>query len=99
MTEEEKEREYQEADWLRETAWRWVLWRAPHPGWDHDHCFFCNAHICDKPEHRGVLRECWRHDYPDDPGNYDSVCASCFDELREKFRWVVLATGPEAGAA
>lgn len=90
MTEAEKQAEHHHADWLQDTAWRWVLWRPPHAKWDHDHCFFCHAHICDVPDCQKGLRECWRHDYPDDPGNYESVCAACFDELRETFRWTTL---------
>lgn len=99
MTEEEKQQEYKDADWLCDTAWRWMRWHPPHPGWDHDHCFFCNAHICDSPHLRDALRECWRHDYPDDSGNYESMCATCFDELRSMFRWIVMETETTQGAA
>jgi hypothetical protein len=92
VTEQERQEAYQEADWLHDTAWRWVLWHPPHPGWDHDHCVFCHAHICDNAEHPGVLRECWRYGDPEISGDYESVCASCFEELHKIFRWTVLTS-------
>ena len=94
MTEAEKQTEYVEADWLRDTAWRWVLWHPPHDIWDHDHCFFCDVRISDRPSFADDLRECWRHDYPAEPGNYESVCAACFEELRNTFRWTILPSDP-----
>lgn len=97
MTEEEKQSEYLDADWLHDASWRWVRWHAPHPGWDHDHCVFCDAHICDKPEHVGVLRECWHWDDPEEAGNYESVCAACFRDLRDTFRWSIVPGSPLPG--
>src|SRR5215471_12404357 len=28
-------------------GFKWERWTRPHPDWDHDHCFFCYACICD----------------------------------------------------
>lgn len=90
MTAEEKQTEYRDADWLRDTIWRWIRWSPPQADWDHDHCFFCQTHFCDKPDCDTGLRECWLYEYPPgDEGSYETVCANCFEELRDTFRWVV----------
>jgi hypothetical protein len=102
MTPEEKQYEYHAADWLQDAAlWRVTAWRAPHFSWDHDHCFFCYAARFADPDHcpdcarsfstpGSCLRQGWRYDYPDDPGNYEMICDECFAELRDTFRWKVL---------
>lgn len=92
MTEDEKQNEYNAADWLRDTEWYWFHWQPPHAAWDHDHCFFCHTRISDDPLCTDALRDCWRYDYPpDDEGSYETICPSCFDTLKSTFRWRVVA--------
>jgi hypothetical protein len=91
--------EYRDAYWLRDTTWRWIRWSPPQAGWDHDHCFFCQTHFCDKPDCSTGRRECWFYEYPPvDEGSYETVCARCFEELWDTFRWVVESPGHEQRA-
>jgi hypothetical protein len=68
----------------RGLAFRWERWTRPHPDWDHDHCFFCQACICDSGErghygHAFVLRS------RDDSAFW--VCRSCFKLVRSLLLW------------
>ena len=36
-----------EANYWRDTPFVWKHWTRPHEAWDHDHCRFCWACICD----------------------------------------------------
>lgn len=88
MTEVEKQNEYQQVDWLRDAVWQWSVWSPPQPDWDHDHCFFCQVHFCDKPDCRTGLRECWHSELlNEEQGSYETVCAACFEQFKETFRW------------
>jgi hypothetical protein len=65
-------------------AFRWERWTRPHPAWDHDHCFFCKACICDSGQsdhygHAFVLRH--RESSP------FWVCRSCFKLVRSALEW------------
>lgn len=76
---------------LRGATLRFRRWRAPRPGWDHDHCHFCWAKFMeegawpDAPE--PPLHEGWTTE-----DGYHWVCAACFGEHREREGWV--AGGP-----
>jgi hypothetical protein len=65
-------------------AFKWERWRRPHPNWDHDHCFFCKACICDSGKsghcaHAFVLR------HGEDSPFW--VCRSCFKLVRSALEW------------
>ena len=90
MTEEEKQENYQDADWLHDAVWRWETYKKPRPSWDHEHCVFCNQRIAEadygNPE---ALQTAYTTSFSDEEGveGYEWVCPSCFEQLRAVFRW------------
>ena len=56
-------------------------WRVypENPKWDHDHCAFCWAKFAALPEaeHVGYCTL----------DEYHWICATCFEDFREKFAW------------
>ncbi|MBI4617234.1 MAG: hypothetical protein HY720_26715 [Planctomycetes bacterium] len=73
-------------NYLLEVELQWRTYRRypKNPAWDHDHCSFCWATFMVE-EHPGVLHEgfCTLDEY-------HWICADCFDDFRELFRWRVV---------
>ena len=59
----------------------WSRWTQTRPHWDHDHCAFCWAKFMDA-DWPGILREGYT-----DALDYHWICASCFSDFRDRFRW------------
>ncbi|HEX8522435.1 MAG TPA: hypothetical protein VF669_09275 [Tepidisphaeraceae bacterium] len=68
----------------------WRAWHETRPGWDHDHCEFCNAKFMDREGVADVLRE----GYTTDDG-YRWVCAGCASDFAERFKFKLVG-GPAA---
>jgi hypothetical protein len=65
-------------------------WRESRPGWDHDHCQFCNAKFA-AFEGQGILLQGWTT-----PDEYHWVCDACFADFRDRFAWRVIEQENEA---
>ena len=59
---------------------------APRPGWDHDHCEFCQAKFMETRA-PGVLDE----GYATDDARW--VCPTCFEDFKQLFAWTVIGPG------
>ena len=67
---------------------RWRTWWPYRPGWDHDHCSFCMAEISDQPiDGHTEYNEAWVTE-----DDYHWVCATCFEDFRDRFAWTVEVT-------
>ena len=96
MTEEEKQENYQDAEWLHDAVWRWETYKKPRPSWDHEHCVFCSQRIAEADYGDSeALETAYATIFMDEEGDagYEWVCPGCFAELKGIFRWRV------AGAA
>jgi hypothetical protein len=70
---------------------RWANWWPYRPDWDHDHCAFCWAEISDQPlDDHTEYDAAWVTD-----DDYHWICPGCFEDFRERFKWVVEAA-PES---
>jgi hypothetical protein len=74
----------------RGLTFKWERWQKPNANWDHDHCFFCQACICDSGQtgyyaHAFVLKH--ERDSP------FWVCRSCFKLVRQFFAWHIAEQG------
>jgi hypothetical protein len=69
--------------YLRGRPWSRRRYSASRPGWDHDHCSFCNAKLMEvrAPD---VLDEGYATE-----DQYYWVCPPCFDDFREMFAWTL----------
>ena len=72
------------AEAYRGLAFKWQRWARPQPDWDHDHCFFCKACICDSGRsghyaHAFVVKR--------DQDSPFWVCRSCFKVVRAALDW------------
>jgi hypothetical protein len=67
----------------------WRRYTRYSPTWDHDHCRFCWAKFMveDYPD---VL-----HDGYSTEDQYHWVCATCFEDFKEKFQWDVANSAHE----
>ena len=65
---------------------RFTSWTPYRAGWDHDHCDFCSTEISDDRTGHAEYDEAWVTS--DD--SYKWVCPNCFDDFRERFKWVVI---------
>jgi hypothetical protein len=66
-------------------------YRRPSAIWDHDHCAACWAKFSEDDgadiEHEGYATcDDYKHG-----ADYDWLCVTCFDELREMMKWSVAA--------
>lgn len=70
---------------------RWATWAE---SCDHDHCEFCWAEISDRTvDDHTQFSEGWTTD-----DRHRWVCAPCFADFRERFRWTVVDDGPTTTA-
>jgi hypothetical protein len=67
--------------YLQSASLRWEGWRCERPEWDHDHCAFCWAKFAEQKEER-FLNAGFTN-------GYHWVCASCFEDFRDRFGWRV----------
>lgn len=58
------------------------------PDWDHDHCAFCGAKFA-AAAIPGALADGFTT-----PNRAHWICATCFDDFRERFGWSLI--GPDA---
>ena len=74
---------------LKGVGLRFKAWRAPRPGWDHDHCSVCTAKIRDKADLA-------QGEYPDGyatcadfkrGADHDWVCVECFHDFKDRMGW------------
>lgn len=79
MGEQSNERLTGQRKWLQGKTLYWRRWVAPRESWDHDHCEFCFAHICDREDGQP---EGWTTE-----DEYHWVCKSCCEDFREVFEW------------
>jgi hypothetical protein len=82
-------------DWLTDSTWAWTKWKMIYEGWSHDHCLFCNAHVCGYESCTRCSHFCWIHFYADEvgyvPGNdsgYCVICDDCFQENRQRYGFI-----------
>jgi hypothetical protein len=62
-----------EQNWLAGRDLRWSQWTSPRPGWDHDHCAFCQADFAAvKTDHVDFTAG-----YVTADDNYTWICACC----------------------
>ena len=59
-------------------------WSSTNPKWDHDHCEFCSTKIASP-----VIEDALHEGYTT-KDKYRWVCAECFNDFREKFKWVLI---------
>jgi hypothetical protein len=57
---------------------------ATNPGWDHDHCEFCNAKFMTEPGPEVEIEGYCTED------EYRWICCACFRDFRNRFRWTVV---------
>ncbi len=55
-------------------------YKAPRPGWDHDHCIFCWEKFIESGSSTLTAG------YTAEPAD-EWVCPSCFEEFAERFGW------------
>lgn len=84
------------AQHLHGAVFVWRRWLSQAPDWDHDHCTFCYACICDHREQLPHLRAkhaergCYRHAFhTDHDGASTWVCRICFKCLRGEAAWTI----------
>ena len=76
-------------DWRRQGQERYLAgarliaqtYRPYRPDWEHDHCEFCGAKLSLA---EGDLKSGYSTE-----DSYHWVCAQCFLDFKEEFRWVV----------
>ena len=76
-------------DWRRQGQEAYLLGstfeRKPYTryrdGWDHDHCEFCGQKLAEF-EGEGILNEGYATQ-----NNYRWVCAECFSDFKDEFKW------------
>jgi hypothetical protein len=89
-----------EADYWRDHEFVWKKWGPGEGLWDHSHCRFCSACICDGrdrdpydkpgPVEGGHYRHAF---YAEDPDGIPIwVCRSCFKRLRTVAAWTIRRT-------
>ena len=78
------EAQIQIAERYRGAEFHWEHWQSPNPDWDHDHCFSCNACICDSGDAGHYAQAYVTRQGADSPF---WVCRSCFKLLRAVFEW------------
>ena len=64
-------------------TWSFKKWTQTRPHWDHDHCEFCQIKLSDS-EIDEVMHEGWT-----DNDEYHWICATCFNDFRDLYRWKV----------
>ena len=73
-------------DYLLSRRLRWERWATEQPSWDHDHCEFCFAKIWDRADGADE----YTHAYVTADDHKSWVCEVCFNDFRERFRWLVV---------
>ena len=66
-------------DYLSGKSLYFRKWKSPKKEWDHDHCEFCWEKFSDYPNtlHEGYTTE----------DNYYWICPTCYNDLKEMFKW------------
>jgi hypothetical protein len=90
----------------RNCAFAWKRWGPSTHRWEHDHCRFCNACICDARDHRPhdkpgpVEGGHYRHAFyaEEKDGVHIWVCRTCFKRLRSRFGWTIVRSRPSAAS-
>jgi hypothetical protein len=75
-------------DYLFGRVLRWARWWSYQEGWDHDRCNFCWQEFSDHECPNNPLRE----GYVTADENYQWICAQCYEDFKERFRWTVTAS-------
>jgi hypothetical protein len=82
---------------LQGASCRWKKWYPASETWDHDHCAGCWAKFClhDNCEsHQEGYAVTAGYKWGED---YEWVCASCFDALKDNLGWTVVGPPNPAG--
>jgi len=72
-------------EWLTDRTLVFRGWQPLRPGWDHDHCVFCQAEIAAENEHVQFTAG-----YVTADDNYSWICTPCFEDFKTDFRWTVV---------
>jgi hypothetical protein len=73
--------------WLAGRELRWADWTAYRPGWDHDHCAFCQAEFAAaKTDHVEFTAG---YVTADDGDTW--ICEACFEDFKDQFQWRVVS--------
>lgn len=71
---------------LADAVLTWATWRPVKPGWDHDHCAFCQAEISDRPiDEHTAYNAAW----VTSPDQATWICPVCFEDFQVRFGWNV----------
>ncbi len=95
MTDDERQREYRDADWLRDAVWQWQAYQKSNRSWNREHCVFCWRRIAEADYgDADALQEAWTTTclQPEGDAGYEWVCPDCFRELKDTFRWRTVET-------
>ncbi len=79
----------------KNAVFTWTRWISPNPDWDHDHCRFCYACICNHretcPEWKSAFAErgCYSHAFYAEKKSriYIWVCRHCFKLAQRELGW------------
>ncbi|HKR63596.1 MAG TPA: hypothetical protein VJZ00_07680 [Thermoanaerobaculia bacterium] len=71
-------------NYLRGADLCWRTYREYQPGWDHDHCEFCNAKF-DATNDPATLHEGYTT-----TDEYRWICTQCFEDFKDLFAWNVI---------
>ncbi len=85
MGEESDWRLTDQQEYLQGKTLHWRRWVPPKKTWDHDHCAFCWARICDVEDGQP---EAWTTE-----DNYWWVCKKCGEDFRETLQWTLIEAG------
>ena len=86
-----------EAEPWRNRVFVWRRWGPSDERWEHSHCGFCSACICDARDHDPydkpgpVAGGHYRHAFyaGDSDGTHLWVCRTCFKRLAPQFGWTI----------
>jgi hypothetical protein len=71
--------------YLTEATLEWKPYTRYSESWAHDHCEFCSAKFSEAGSVASTLHEGYAT-----PDKYRWICAACFEDFKERFRWRVL---------
>lgn len=78
-------------DFLTGRELRWQDWQPYRPGWDHDHCEFCQREFAAPASDHADLTA----GFVTADDDYHWICEDCFRDFHERFRWT-RSTGENA---
>ena len=67
----------------KQFKWKFKRWSQTRPGWDHDHCEFCQVKIMDEPSPEN-LAEGWA---TTDETYW--ICQECFNDFQGTYHWQI----------